>query len=182
MWPLGYQIDEKGSDRNDKLQHAAVAFAQAYITSSLRHIRKKPDPLIELIGALGYSLTHWSEDETDAFTEEVDDLYMALTMLIDPIVEEMLPHLENREISFEYPANSEDLLVHIHGDVILERYRALLHQVKKMTPPKVVNELADLDPVGEYIDHCVNEVFKNIHQPTVRHEVKLMFIEAVKRH
>lgn len=180
-WPRGYNVEPKGPERQRVLTHAATEFAQAYILASLQHVRKKPDPMRALMLALGYPLANMSEEDLDDLEVEADDQYLNLTVTFDSVVDVVRKHTANRLVTFEVPDNAEDILVHIHGDVVLERYREMLRKVKRMTPPKVVSELDDLEEVSEYIDHCVSEVFKNINHPTVREEVKRIYMEAVKR-
>jgi len=181
MWPRGYSVDADGPNRNAVLMEAAVAFAEAYIRSTMRHVRRKPDPALELVTALGYPVKAMSEAELDNLCVEADDLLLNMQVMFDPMVDQIHHVIGNRTVEFRHVKFTEDLIIEVKSDRVVERYKELLKQVKRMTPPTIVRELDDLDQVGEYIDYVVDEVFKNIHNPTIRDEVKRMYLDRVNR-
>ena len=181
MWPRGYDVAPSGPARNEVLMEAAVAFAESYIRSTMRHVRRRPDPAVDLITALGYPVRAMSEDDLDALCVDADDLLMNMQIMFDPMVDHIHQVIGNRSVEFRHVKFTEDLIIEVKSDRVVERYKELLKQVKRMTPPTIVRELDDLDQVGEYIDYVVDEVFKNIHNPVVRDEVKRMYLERVGR-
>lgn len=181
MWPRGHTVESSGPARNEALVKAAAAFAQAYIQVSMRHLRRKPDPLEMLIEALGYPVRNMSEGEHDDLCGECDEHFMALMMTLDPMIDTILRNIGNRSVEFRHVKFTEDLIIEVKGDQLVERYKDLLRQVKRMSPPKMVREIDDLEEVGEYIDYCINEVFKNINSPVVKEEVKRMYMEQLSR-
>lgn len=181
LWPRGYDVPNGGPGRNEALVKAAAAFAQAYIQVSMRHLRRKPDPLEALIEALGYPVRAMSEGEFDNLCGECDEHYMAIMMTMDPMIDTILRHIGNRAVEFRHVKFTEDLIIEVKSDQLVERYKDLLRQVKRMTPPKMVREVDDLEEVGEYIDYCINEVFKNINSPVIKDEVKRMYMEQLSR-
>lgn len=181
MWPRGYNVEPSGPARNEVLMEAAVAFAESYIRSTMRHVRRRPDPVVDLITALGYPVRAMSEDDLDALCVDADDLLMNMQIMFDPMVDHVHRVIGNRSVEFRHVKFTEDLIIEVKSDRVVERYKELLKQVKRMTPPTIVRELDDLDQVAEYIDYAVDEVFKNIHDPTIRDEVKRMYLERVSR-
>lgn len=180
LWPRGHNVDSSGPARNEVLVKAAAAFAQAYIQVSMRHLRKKPDPLDVLIGALGYPVRNMSEGEFDDLCAECDEHYMAIMMTMDPMIDTILRNIGNRAVEFRHVKFTEDLIIEVKSDQLVERYKDLLRQVKRLTPPKMVREVDDLDEYGEYIDYCLHEVFKNIHNSAIKDEVKRMYMDRLR--
>ncbi|MNN25269.1 hypothetical protein D3C81_1387380 [compost metagenome] len=181
LWPRGHNVESSGPARNEALVNAAAAFAKAYIRMSMRHVRRKPDPLEELVVALGYPVKAMSEVDVDELCNECDEHYLAIMMTMDPMIDTILRAVGNRTVEFRHIKFTEDLIIEVKSDQLVERYKDLLRQVKRMTPPKMVQEIDDLDEVAEYIDYCINEVFSNINNPVIKDEVKRMYMEQLSR-
>jgi hypothetical protein len=160
---------------------AAAAFAQAYIQMSMRHLRRKPDPLEILVKALGYPTRAMSHDEVDDLCAECDEHFMAIMMTIDPMINTILKNIGTRQVEFRHVKFTEDLIIEVKSDPLVQRYKDLLRQVKRLTPPKMVREVEDLEEYSEYIDYCLRETFKDIHNPVIRDEVKRMYMEQLSR-
>lgn len=181
LWPYGYNVESSGPARNEVLVNAAAAFAEAYIKLSMRHLRRKPDPLAVLIEKLGYPVRNMSEAEHDNLCGECDEHFMAIAMVLDPMIDTILKGIGNRNVEFRHLQFTEDLVIEVKSDPLVERYKDLLRTVKRLTPPKMVREVDDLEEYSEYIDYCLNEVFKNIHNPAIKEEVKRMYMEQLSR-
>lgn len=181
LWPRGYNVESSGPARNEVLVEAAAAFTKAYIQMSMRHLRRKPDPLEELVKALGYPTRTMSHDDVDDLCAECDEHYMAIMMTLDPMIDTILGAIGHRNVEFRHIKFTEDLIIEVKSDPVLERYKDLLRQVHRLTPPKMVREVDDLDAYSEYIDYCLRETFKDIHNPVIRDEVKRMFMEQLGR-
>lgn len=181
LWPRGYCVESSGPARNEVLVEAAAAFAQAYIQMSMRHVRRKPDPLEVLVKALGYPTRNMTLDEVDELCADCDEHFMALLMTIDPMIDTILRAIGTRHVEFRHIKFTEDLIIEVKSDQLVERYKELLRQVKRLTPPKMVREVDDLEAYSEYIDYCLRETFKDIHNPVIRDEVKRMFMEQLSR-
>lgn len=184
QWPRGHVVADEGPMRMKQLTHATAEFAKAYILSSMRHVRKKADPLVVLITHLGYPVDNMSVPQLDELTVEVDDFYLTLVLYLDPMVEAMAKHLDNRSISFATPANSEDLLINIEGDLLAERCRDLTAQLNSFKPPKVSNNVSDLTELEQfdcYAQHLINTAFENLSNTEVRESVKRIFLNAIAR-
>lgn len=184
-WPRGHVVPEQGPLRNKMLVKASAEFAKAYILSSMRHVRKKADPVEVLLAELGYPTTTMSVEALDALAAEVDDYYLTLVLFFDPLVEAISTHLDRKSVTFEVPANSEDLMINIEGDVLAVRYRdaiAQLHQLTPPKPPKVPYEEGDLEPYEQYIQHVLAQTFNAIPDELTRGMVKNIYLEALKRY
>ncbi len=179
LWPLGYNLSPVESERLAQLNKAASNLCQNLILQSVKHIRNKPDPLINLLGDLGYPLSRLSAEELDQLTVEADERYLDLTLKFDLTDSEIQPYLEGK--IFDMAVSDEDILIEIRGDIQTERYHNLLRQLKRCQPPKTVQEIDDLTPMTEYIERTVAEVFKNVQSQAVRDELKLIFDQAIKR-
>ncbi|MNZ13960.1 hypothetical protein D3C78_308730 [compost metagenome] len=181
LWPRGYTVEPTGPARSEVLVAAAAAFAQDYIQMSMRHIRRKPDPVMTLVRELGYPLRHMSELEADELCNEVDDFYLNMTLMFDPMVDHILRAVGTRVVEFRHIKFTEDLIIEVRKDSTAERYKEMLKRVKRMTPPKQVREVDDLEAYEDYIDYSLNEVFSDIYNPAVHDEVKRMFAEKLSR-
>lgn len=185
IWPRGHFVADQGPQRTKTLAKAAGEFAQAYILSSMRHVRKKPDPVLVLLDALGYPIKTMAETAVDDLAIEVDDFYLNLVLFFDPLVEAVSKHLDRRSVTFQLPEHSEDLLINIEGDILAERYSDALLQLRQLTPPKPPVqpfEEGDLEVYEQYIQRVLAETFKGIsHEPT-RDMVKQIYADALKRY
>lgn len=181
LWPRGHLVEMNGPERSERLIKAAATFAQDYILQAMRHLRRKSDPVMALVRELGYPLLAYSALEADELCNEVDDFYLNMILMFDPIVDEIVKTVGKRDVDFQHIAFSEDLIVEVKQDLVAERYKRMLMQVKRLTPPKMVQEVDDLSPYQEYIDYALGEVFGNIHNSAVHDEVKRMFAESLSR-
>lgn len=181
LWPIGHKVEAVGSARNETLERAAAEFTKAYIETQLRHIRCKPDPLMVVIVELGYPVKTMSEEDLDELCAICDDHFMALMLTVDPMIQTILKAIGNRTIECSYDKSKEDLFIEVKGDPIVQRYKELMAKIRRLTPPKTVREVDDLDEYSEYIAHTLNEVFKDISDPNIRDEVKRIYTEQLSR-
>lgn len=178
LWPHGYCLSTDKRERDQQLTKSAGELCKNLILQSVRHIRNKPDPLIQLLSDLGYPVKAMAPHELDELTAQVDDHYIYLTVLFEAVDDQVQSMLEHK--SFEMVVKDEDVLINITGDVVTERINALKRRLKERTPPKLV-EWSDLDEMAEYIQRTVDGVFQNVSSPPIREELKRLFDLALKR-
>ena len=181
LWPIGHNVDDAGATRMEVLERAASEFTKAYIETQLRHIRRKPDPLMVVIRELGYPIKVMAEEEVDHLCEVCDDHYMALMLTIDPILQHIMKAIGNRTIECTYDPGTEDLFIEVKGDPLVQHYKELMARVRRLSPPSAIREMEDLNEYSDYIAHSLNEVFKDISDPSVKDEVKRIYNEQLAR-
>lgn len=180
--PRGHGLPESGPKRTEMILDAVAGFTAAYIKTNLRHIRRKPDPMLEFLQGLGYPVATLQDEELfDELCIELDEMFLDLAVITDMVIGPLIEMVGNRNIDVEHVPNSEDLTITLGEDVVIERYKELLGRVKRVSAPKMIRELGDLTEFEEYITHSVNEVFKHVTHPAVKDEVKRMYLDIVGR-
>lgn len=181
IWPLGYRLPEDKKECRAVLSAAAGRLCKNLILQSVKYIRGKPDPLVELLKDLGYPVDVMSTVELDDLTQAADDRYLDLTLAFDVIEQTIAPHLEGK--NFEMVIKNEDVLVELGSDLVTKRYRDLARRVKELTPPRItdLDQLDDLEPMARFIEQSVADVFKGVQDEAVRNEMKRIFDLALKR-
>ena len=180
LWPHGHRLPEDKRERDNQLTLAAGELCKNLILQSVKHIRNKPDPLVQLLHDLGYPIKSLSTEELDDLMMEVDDHYIYLTVLFDTVDDKVQPYLERKV--FTMVVEDEDVLIEVTGDLINQRYQALKRRLKDRTPPKIGEDELNTQAMAEYIDRMVGEVLGSVQSPAMRDELKLIFDQAIKRY
>lgn len=179
--PKWHRLPSDGKAREEIICNAVAAFTTAVIMERLRYLRKKPDPMVEFLAVMGYSVREWSIREIDEFCADLDDLFLDLIILTDIVVDPLIGMIGSRAIEIYHDNGQEELVVTIGEDNRIERYRKMIQRLPVLRMPKVIRGVEDLDSIDEYFNDTIRPVFERISHPTVKEEVKRMLLEIAQR-
>lgn len=178
-WPAGYNL-EPGQEAQTIID-AAAAFATHYIFSGLPHVAEKKDPLETMLEVLGYPIHLISYEQVEDICDEIDEYFLAMTAIMDVMVDGIGEYLKNKEITVSHKSGCEDIVINIDDDIRLIQLRKLNGQLKEMMPPKKITA-KNIDDAELAVGRFVRKAFDAASSEAVRVELKRIFDEEIKRH
>lgn len=178
--PVGHTLPTRPRERNNQVTVAAAAFVENYIRGQLRHVRKRPDAFKEFLHVLGYPVMEMRAAALDDFCEGLDDFFVTLTIISDPIVRPFIEMTGTRLMFITHRPGMEELVIELGDDYMLEKYR-LIHERTRLVTPSRIRDISDLDGFQEYFDNTIGTAFSRINNQAVRDEVKRIAIETIRR-